>query len=185
MKRFLQLALVLAFVSGWGMKAHAGQFNINVPVDLSKMPSTVNAVIVEGFLFCLENSIGGLGSPGLPGLPGENSQVGAPAGSNGYIVVGVNKQTRSINTSTGEFHESIALSLNVGSGFSPNNVRFYGYRFKLRSQSGQESFPLISAPTGNENQDEFKSTNSLVFTGAGQFNNPSNEPNSFRRNCEG
>jgi hypothetical protein len=163
MKRIIQTALLMACVLGLGLgqPAYAAQFNVTVPVNLYKLPSSITHVIVKGFLICGHR----------PSVTGESvggsslwdMQAGGSFGQR--QIVGVGQQIRSVDTSTGEFHSSITLNLSVAPGYFPNNVGGYFYKFRL-----QENGVVVDPSTidGLDDTQVFAPNDSYV----GDFSNP-------------
>ncbi len=165
MKRIIQIALLISCVLGLGLgqTAFAAQFTITVPVNLTRMPAVATHVEVKVFLLC------GVRPPDS-GAPEASSsirfiewdkQVGGPL--LGKIIVGVGQQIRSIDTSTGEFHSSIPVSLNVAQGYYPNNVYSYVYRFRFKMDPNSNSANFVDpssfpAPLDNNNVTSYYGT---------------------------
>jgi hypothetical protein len=163
MKRILHIVLLTGCILGMGMgqPAYSAQFNITVPVNLYEMSADVTHVIVKGFLIC------GINTHAQSGFNVGATTWDDQAGDNieQRKIVGVGQQIRPINTSTGEFHSSIVLGLNVAQGFFPNNVGGYFYRYKLQVD-GALVEPNSEASYRGEGT--FQGTLSYY----GEFNNP-------------
>jgi hypothetical protein len=164
MKRIIQLALLTGCILGMamGQSAHAAQFNVTVPINLSKMPSNVTHIIVKGFLICgRKPNNSELGNA----IPEWNDQPGLKVA--GRKIVGVGQKITPINTSTGEFHSSITLGLNVAQGYYPNNVGSYSYRFRLQGNGQVIDFNQVIF-SGIEVHAPLE----LVQYSGGEFDNP-------------
>jgi hypothetical protein len=175
MKRIFQIALLIACVLGMatGQPAHAAQFNITIPMNLSKIPAEYNTVFVKGYILCsYATNVGetGDGHGGGIGSNPFNRQVGDEA--YGRVIVGTGQSIHPINTATGEFHSSISLGLNVAQGYYPNNVGGYAYIFKLQGPT-VEDFVLIGSTRvgGGGSRSELEQQSAMNPRGGG-FVNP-------------
>ena len=126
--------------------SRAADFNINIPVELANMPTTITAVVVKCHILCFVGN-----SNIYSGLSDEekwNLQSGT--GGTGINVIGTGQQVRSINPSTGYFNENISIGIDTAPGFYPNNAHSAYCRFKLRDTNGTENFPSRAGTSINE-----------------------------------
>jgi hypothetical protein len=170
MKRIIQTALIMACILGMkmGQPAHAAQFNLTFPMNLSKVPAEYNSVFVKAFILCG----GPAGSAGAEqtgmGPNPFNKQVGGTA--YGRVIVGTSQSIHPINTATGEFHSSISLGLNVAQGYYPNNVGSVAYVFKLQ---GPEVGDIVPTGTSSIGTDIYGGGNTYAMNPRLEiFNNP-------------
>ena len=170
-------ALAIAMMLAAGGRAGAQDFTVNVPVDLSNMPSLITAVVIECAAVCLGvNLEPSSAAPLMSSDPAQFMQTSP-------FTVGTGKQVRAVNSDTGEFHQTVTVSFSTDADHTPNNVVGYLCWIKLRDTQGREEYPgentqddifLYASGTSVSGSDQFFATSlegpPLITHGA--FNNP-------------